>query len=203
MSPTRRSFSLGYFEKHLKACEKCQNTYNELKNDSIDSMIKKEADSVLKQHEKNEKTAAYKAGVIIAGLLLIPILITFIVCLSNGGGLNTFAVVTASMLLVVAMTVIPLMAQQKKLTKCIICGIFALLLIFFFVDRMYSSNEFMLWSVPTIFGLSIVDSTVTESPDVASYIKLGNFVFSASFVEAFEIYLEIIDFTEEPGWFSS
>ena len=131
-------------EKHLKTCEKCQNTYNELKNDSIDSMIKKEADSVLKQHEKKEKTAAYKTGVIIAGLLLIPILITFIVCLSNGDGLNTFAVVTASMLLVAAMTVVPLMAQQKKLTKCIICGVFALLLIFFFVDRMYSSNEFML-----------------------------------------------------------
>ena len=97
-------------EKHLKTCEKCQNTYNELKNDSIDSMIKKEADSVLKQHEKKEKSAAYKTGVIIAGLLLIPILITFIVCLSNGGGLNTFAVVTASMLLVAAMTVVPLMA---------------------------------------------------------------------------------------------
>ena len=109
-------------EKHLKTCEKCQNTYNELKNDSIDSMIKKEADSVLKQHQKKEKSAAYKTGVIIAGLLLIPILITFIVCLSNGGGLNTFAVVTASMLLVAAMTVVPLMAQQKKLTKCIICG---------------------------------------------------------------------------------
>ena len=60
-------------EKHLKTCEKCQNTYNELKNDSIDSMIKKEADSVLKQHEKKEKSAAYKTGVIIAGLLLIPI----------------------------------------------------------------------------------------------------------------------------------
>ena len=130
-------------EKHLKTCEKCQNTYNELKNDSIDSMIKKEADSVLKQHEKKEKSAAYKTGVIIAGLLLIPILITFIVCLSNGGGLNTFAVVTASMLLVAAMTVVPLMAQQKKLTKCIICGVFALLLIFFFVDRMYSSNEYL------------------------------------------------------------
>ena len=44
----------GLLEKHLKTCEKCQNTYNELKNDSIDSMIKKEADSVLKQHEKRK-----------------------------------------------------------------------------------------------------------------------------------------------------
>lgn len=122
-------------EKHLKTCERCQNTYNKLKNDSIDSMIKKEADSVLKQHEKKEKSAAYKTGVIIAGLLLIPILITFTVCLSNGGGLNTFAVVTASMLLVAAMTVVPLMAQQKKLTKCIICGVFALLLIFFLLTE--------------------------------------------------------------------
>ena len=45
-------------EKHLTTCEKCQNTYNELKNDSIDSIIKKEADSVLKQHEKKEKSGA-------------------------------------------------------------------------------------------------------------------------------------------------
>ena len=30
--------------------------FDELKNDSIDSMIKKEADSVLKQHEKKEKS---------------------------------------------------------------------------------------------------------------------------------------------------
>ena len=111
-------------EKHLKTCEKCQNTYN---------VIKKEADSVLKQHEKKEKSAAYKTGVIIAGLLLIPILITFIVCLSNGGGLNTFAVVTASMLLVAAMTVVPLMAQQKQMNLCF--GLFQLYLdyqLFFF-----------------------------------------------------------------------
>ena len=143
-------------ENHLKDCKKCQDTYNDLKNDTLDSVIKKEADSVLLKHEKHEKNAAYKTGVIIAGLLLIPILITFIVGLSSSDGLNTFAVVTASMLLVAAMTVVPLMAPQNKLTKCIVSGVFALLLIFFFVDRMYSSNEFMLWSVPTIFGLSII-----------------------------------------------
>ena len=71
--------------------------------------------------------------------------------------LNTFAVVTASMLLVAAMTVVPLMAQQKKLTKCIICGVFCSALdILFLLTECIVQMNFMLWSVPTIFGLSIV-----------------------------------------------
>ncbi len=105
---------------------------------------------------KKEKSAAYKTGVIIAGLLLIPILITFIVCLSNGGGLNTFAVVTASMLLCSCNDSCSTYGTAEKTDqmhnlRCF-CSAFDIL----FVDRMYSSNECMLWSVPTIFGLSIV-----------------------------------------------
>lgn len=41
--------------------------------------------------------------------------------------------------------------DQMHNLRCF-CSAFDIL----FVDRMYSSNEFMLWSVPTIFGLSII-----------------------------------------------
>ena len=143
-------------EEHLADCEKCQGIYEELKNNTIDSIIKEESKGVLERHEKKEKTAAYKTGIVIAGLLLIPILITFIVLLAGGMDLNVFAVITASMLLVAAITVVPLMSKQKRLVKCILTGVFALLLIFFFVDRMGGQGQFILWSVPTIFGLSIV-----------------------------------------------
>ena len=59
---------------------------------------------------------------------------------------------TASMLLVAALTAVPLMTEQKKLTKSILAGIFALLLILFFVDRMNGGGQFLLLSIPTIFG---------------------------------------------------
>ena len=111
---------------------------------------------MLERHAKKERNAAYKAGAVIALLLLIPIVITFFVSMSSGGDLGVFAVLTASMLLVAALTVVPLMSQQKRFVKSILTGILALLAIFFFVDRMNGGGEFVLWSIPTIFGLSIV-----------------------------------------------
>ncbi len=142
-------------EEHLAKCSECRRVYDELKNDDIDSIIKAESKGILERHEKRERNAAYKAGVIIAGLLLIPVLITFIVGLASGIGLDVFAIVTASMLLVAAITVVPLMSKQKRFVKCILTGVLALLMIFFFVDRMQGQGEFILWSVPTVFGLSV------------------------------------------------
>ena len=48
---------------------------------------------------------AYKAGIVIALILLVPIVITFIVSVSTGGGLAVFAVLTASMLLIASLGV--------------------------------------------------------------------------------------------------
>ena len=99
---------------------------------------------------------AYKAGIVIALLLMVPVVITFIVSMSSGGGLGVFAVLTASMLLVASLSVVPLLSTQRRITKSILASVTALLLIFFFVDRMNGGGEFILWTIPTIFGLSVV-----------------------------------------------
>lgn len=144
-------------EQHLATCEKCRTAYEELKNTTIDTVMKNELEGILERHAKKERNMAYKAGMVIAFLLLVPIVISFIVSVvSNGGGLGSFAVLTASMLLVASLTVIPLISKEKRVAKSIISGVIALLLIFFFVDRMNGGGQFMLWSIPTIFGLSIV-----------------------------------------------
>lgn len=51
--------------------------------------------------------------------------------MADGSGLGVFSVVTASMMLVAALTVVPLISSQKRLMKCILCGVGALLLILF------------------------------------------------------------------------
>ena len=89
-------------------------------------------------------------------LLMVPVVITFIVSMSSGGGLGVFAVLTASMLLVASLSVVPLLSTQRRITKSILASVTALLLIFFFVDRMNGGGEFILWTIPTIFGLSVV-----------------------------------------------
>lgn len=98
----------------------------------------------------------YKAGVFIAFLLLVPIIITLIVSVNSGNGLGVFSVVAASMMLVAAVTVVPLVSVQKRFVKSILSGILALEFIFFFVDRMNGGGRWVLWSVPAIFGLSVV-----------------------------------------------
>lgn len=143
-------------ERHLMTCEKCKKTYEALRNTTIDTVMKDEAEGILERHAKKERNMAYKAGIMIALILMVPVVITFIVSMSSGGGLGVFAVLTASMLLVASLSVVPLLSTQRRMTKSILASVIALLLIFFFVDRMNGGGEFVLWTIPTIFGLSIV-----------------------------------------------
>ena len=142
-------------QRHLEHCVTCRALYEELGDRSVDRVIETESRQVLERHARKERTAAWKAGLIISVLLLVPVILTFLFSIAVGGGLGVFSVTTASMLLVAALTAVPLMTEQKKLTKSILAGIFALLLILFFVDRMNGGGQFLLLAIPTIFGLSV------------------------------------------------
>ncbi len=144
-----------FVQQHLEHCTSCRKIYEELSNDSVDRIIEQETHDVLERHAKKERTSAYKAGLAISALLLIPILITLLISLSTGGDFGVFSVVAASMLLVAALTAVPLMTKQNKLTKSILIGMAALLLIIFFVDRINGSGQFLFLAIPTIFGISI------------------------------------------------
>lgn len=149
------SSSKKFVEEHLKSCPKCQKMYKELQNTTMDTMIQKESLGILERHARKEKTVAYKTGIIIALLLLVPIVITLLVTFSSGGDFSVFWVLVASMLLIGAFTVVPLTSAHNKLVKSIMAGVLALLLIMFFVNRMNGGGEFVLWTVPTVFGLSV------------------------------------------------
>ena len=107
-------------EDHLKTCQKCQRTYEELQDTMIDTMIQKESEGVLERHAKKEKNAAYKAGVVIALLLVIPIVITFWVSVSSGGEFIFWSVPTIFGLSVVFLPIIirkiklPVALSDKK-----------------------------------------------------------------------------------------
>ena len=84
-----------FVEKHLPGCNDCQKMYNELKENNVDEVLAKESKGVLERHAKIERNAAYKAGVVIAAILLLPIVITFIVQLATGMGLGVFSGIPA------------------------------------------------------------------------------------------------------------
>ena len=73
-----------YVENHIKSCKKCEDLLKSLDaEDSYEKNIKNETQMVLAHHAKQEKTLAMKAGMVIAGLLLLPIIIVLLVTLLN------------------------------------------------------------------------------------------------------------------------
>lgn len=145
-----------YVEKHISECAECQTILKRLQDHAVEDFVTIETRKVLEHHEKKEKTAAYKAGLLISAILLLPVIIMLIVVMAGGSSFGIFFVLLASLLLAAALTVVPLMASENKFAKLVICGMIALMLILFFVDRMNGGGEFLFWAVPTIFGLSVV-----------------------------------------------
>ena len=74
--------------QHLADCADCEKIYEDLANHTIDNVIETESCEILERHAKKERNLAYKAGIVIAALLLVPILITFIVSMAGGSGLG-------------------------------------------------------------------------------------------------------------------
>lgn len=141
---------------HISSCDECKRISDELNNYIIDEIIMEESSGVLEHHAKKERTEAYKAGVLISALLFFPVFITLIVSMANGEGIGIFLVVLASMLFIGAMTVVPLMSIKNKFVRTIICSVFTLLMIIYFVDSLYGGGDFLLIAIPTVFGISIV-----------------------------------------------
>ena len=95
-------------QRHLEHCVTCRALYEELEDRSVDCVIETESRQVLERHARKERTAAWKAGLVISVLLLVPVILTFLFSIAVGGGLGVFSVTTASMLLVAALMRCPL-----------------------------------------------------------------------------------------------
>lgn len=147
--------SRAFVRRHLETCADCSNLYQKMKNSEVETMLKNEKDGVLQRHARKEKGRAYKAGLIISGLLLLPILIVTIAAAAGGAELRTIPVLAASMLLVAAVTAVPLLSESHRLAKVIAVGSAAVLLIEFFVTLLYSGKVGIPVLVSTVFGLSI------------------------------------------------
>ncbi len=142
-------------EKHLTECGECLKIKELLSDKTIEKTVKDEKEGVLSRHAAKERSAAWKAGAVIAGILLIPIIIVAIVTASGHASAGTLLVLIASMGLVAAITVLPLMTKKNRFAKAVLFSTAALLLIELFVCLFFSGDSFPEVAVPTVFGISV------------------------------------------------
>ena len=127
-------------EEHLKDCAACTRVLAEMDDDKIEADLLSETHEILKRHEKKERSIAFKTGIVIAGILILPVIIVLMLTLPGYSDFKTDAVLIASMLLVAGLTVVPLVSTKKKLSKTIIFSTIALLLVIFFTEMFFDNG---------------------------------------------------------------
>lgn len=143
-------------KNHLAECDSCKEELRRLQDMEVVEAIEKERNMVLQHHAKKERTAAWKAGIIIAVLLFIPVMITSILTAAGKLDIGTVLVLTSAMILTGAFIVIPLLSKNKKFAKMILVSTGAIVLIELFMSIFFNGGSFIQIAVPTIFGISVV-----------------------------------------------
>ena len=143
-------------ENHLSECMDCRIIERQIRNTNIENMVKEERTAVLDRYAKKERSAAWKAGAVIAGLLFAPIILSTLVILSEGikGEYGLLSIIISAMLLVASLTAVPLMSKRDRFVRTILGMTASILLLEFFI-QMYYRESFADVAVPTLFGLSV------------------------------------------------
>lgn len=104
-------------EEHLKDCAACTRVLAEMDDDKIEADLLSETHEILKRHEKKERSIAFKTGIVIAGILILPVIIVLMLTLPGYSDFKTDAVLIASMLLVAGLTVVPLVSTKRNFQR--------------------------------------------------------------------------------------
>ncbi len=145
-------------EVHLKNCAGCRQILAALDDEKFEKELRTETREILQRHRKKERSLAFKAGIFLAGILILPVIIAVILTLPGYSDWKTNAVLIASMLLAAGMTVVPLISEKKKFSKTVIFSTCALLLVIFFVEIFFDNGGLLRFgeiAASTIFGISL------------------------------------------------
>ncbi len=143
-------------EGHIAECSECADILEQLNDNTVENALSMEADTVLKKHHSGERRAATTAGLVTAGILLIPVIVCLICNLVLGHGLSWFYIVLASLLVVGSVAVVPMLSKSCRFSKTI--GSFLLSMFFLLLTCCIYTHGSWLWVawVPTVFGVSMI-----------------------------------------------
>lgn len=153
-------------EEHISQCAECADILEQLDDSSIEETLSAETSVVLEKHKKKERRTAVTAGLITAGILIVPLIVCLICNLASGNGLSWFYIVLTSLMTVASITVVPMLSNEYRFSKT--AGSFTVSVVWLLMSCCLCTNGDWLFiaAVPTIFGLSLfcVPFAVRELP---------------------------------------
>lgn len=145
-------------EGHLKDCDVCGGILKALGEQEGEKKFALEAQDVLSRHAKKEMTAAVRTGIILAGLLMLPVIVAVLLTLPGYSDWKTNAVLISAMLFVAGLTVVPLVSRERRFTKSVVFSLAALLCVIFFTEMFFDDGGLLRFceiAFSTVFGASL------------------------------------------------
>lgn len=142
--------------EHLEECAQCRSIAEKLKNTVYDGKLQLERENVISSHAQKVKRKTFMVGAYMAGILMIPVVVCLICNIAIGHSLDWFFIVLASLLVLASLTVVPLVAEEKRGLYTL--GAFtASLLFLLLVCSIYSRGSwFLVAAFAVLLGLSVV-----------------------------------------------
>ena len=142
--------------EHVQTCGACASLLQKLRCDEVETDLRGEREDVILRQAQRFRRRSTTAGMTVAGILAVPILVCLIVNLAAGSGLSWFFVVLAAMAVTASVTVVPLLAPSHKFLWTV-AAFTASLLVLLGVCALYTGGGwFLTVSLSTLFGLSVV-----------------------------------------------
>ena len=143
-------------DEHLRECPACEEYLKQLRAGELESGLREEKDQVLRHQAKRFKRRSELVGTVIAGVFMVPILVSLIVNLASGHVLGWFFIVVAAMIVAASLIVVPLLVAEDKLFWTF-CAFTASLMVLLAACCLYTRGTwFPVASSAVLFGLAVL-----------------------------------------------
>ena len=147
--------SRGLVQEHLQECSDCKDMLRRLQETEIENNLQDEKNGVIQYGTRWFKRRSTIIGATVAGLLMIPILVSLIVNLSIGMGVGWFFLVFASLCIPASFIIVPFMVPENKVFW-MFCSFCVSLILLLDVTCIYTGGDwFLVAASAVLFGLAI------------------------------------------------
>lgn len=195
--------SKSLIEEHISECSKCKEVLDELGNQVVAQELSLEKNRVIEKHLKKEKKRSTIIGLIAAAVLMIPLIVCLICNLAVGHALDWFFIVLTSLMIFASITIVPLLANDKKLLWTICSFTVSLVALLGSICIYVGGTWFYIAVIPSVVGLIIC-----LMPFLIRYIPLPAGVSNhkaliTMFIESMAVFSIVIAagiYTKYPGY---
>ena len=147
--------SRGLVQEHLQECSDCSDMLRQLQETEIEENLQNEENDVIKHGTRWFKRRSTIIGAAVAGLFMIPVLVSLMMNFSIGTGAGWFFLVFASLCVPASFIIVPFLVPEDKIFW-MFCSFCVSLILLLGVSCIYTGGDwFWIASSAVLFGLAI------------------------------------------------